>query len=193
MDKNSRRIVPPLPPHLAKAALRAKTKRILREKHIVDLKKDPVFASAYELSGHSNAGKKQKSSVWLVTINSNKAYSAMSELDKRKFKQFGDYVMSPSNFTKFLQDRTSPSNSTQHIDNLDLEHQFEVGAKMDRLHLHGLAKLTHHGFYSLRANAIRDFARKCLGYTINLQSPVSSDATQLWRQYISKSANKVSL
>ena len=187
MSEGGGRVVPPLPPALAKASLRAKTRRILREKHLVDLQKDPVFASAYQMTGHKP--QKERSSVWLITINTNKAYSTMTEEDKKKFKRFADYLMSRSHFLQFLRDATSPTNPAANVDDLQLEHKFEVGTKLDRLHLHGLAKLTHHGFYSLQANAIRDFARKALGYTINLQSPVSSDPTQAWRQYMSKNSS----
>lgn len=137
---------------------------------------------------------KTKSSVWLITLNSQKDINVMSNDQKRMFKDFAEWVFDKDRFAQFyLKDMNSPADPTKNIKSLDIKYQFEVGNEQGRLHIHALVNLKHTGMYRFEANKLRTFAKTALGYGVYLDSPVRSDEVSAMDEYVNKSHQVVTV
>ena len=161
-------------------------------KPAIDLSSDSVLGIDAPAKGTRGSEKKKpRSSVCAVTINLNKPYDGLSADEKARFKQFADYLFDKRNIVKYLTDQTNPSDPKKNIDNLQLDYNFEVGRLHGLLHLHGLIRIQHHGFYRLRLNDIREVARRMFGHAIHLNAPVSGDPIAAWQAYMKKGVHSV--
>lgn len=133
--------------------------------------------------------KKQKSSCWMITINSQKNYDNLSDEDKKLFKKFGDFIMNEEMLKKYYLSDTTSDDINKNITSLKVSHYYEVGDEQNRLHLHGLIQLEHTGYFKLFVNRIREFAKKTLGCNIYLSAPVQSDPIKAYEYYIQKQQN----
>lgn len=158
-----------------------------------NLANDEVFGSIVK-PDIAEVGPKVKSSVWLITINSQKDLDKMSTEQKNNFKDFGSWVFDRDRFVQYyLYDTKEPNNPAKNIKDLSIAYQYEVGDQQGRLHLHGIVKLKHVGHYKFLANNLRAFAKQALGYNIHLNAPVRSDDVGAMEEYIAKSGTVVSV
>ena len=156
------------------------------------LAEDEVFSGENTVRA---ANSTPKSSVWAITVNSNKSLDDLTTDQKKDFRDICNYLFrGETHVLEFVSDR-GQRDTRELIDNVESEMYFETSSsdKGGRLHAHCYLRIEHHGNLILRANDLREFYRKTLGYTIHLHCPVSSDQVSQWRAYISKGANKVDL
>lgn len=148
----------------------------------IDLNDDPIFGSGSTITKDVVAPKKINYSIWNITINSNRDYTKMSDIDKERFKSFADYLFTPDTFRRYITDSKPGDN----IIEINVEKYFEVGESVKRLHLHGQLSTKHRGHLRLEANKIRAVAEKILGYKIHLDSVVTSDHVRAYAEYMKK-------
>lgn len=139
--------------------------------------------------------RKEKKSIFNITINSNKNYYNMTAEDKTKFKRLIDYLFTGSqpNILKYLFDATEPTNPMTNIINFHSGATFEVANSNHRLHSHATLEITHNGFYQIRAPDLRTIINKFLGYVchINISSQKISTNSSAWADYMRKGYKEV--
>ena len=157
-----------------------------KEKSAQALVSDPVF-------GHPEEQKQVrspnvKSSVYLVTINLNKAINNLTSADKQKFKDFIEYVFDRNTLlTDYLRDSNGHDPSDV-IESLDIEYHFEVGGTAGRLHAHAYINLQHRGHFTLNVSDIRALGRKVFNDNLHVNVQVTSDPTIRYKNYTRKIA-----
>lgn len=172
----------------------------IKDKKQVVLLADPVLGNqaAPEPNDevHLGGGKRKrertpklKSTVVMVTLNSNKPLASMSAEDKKAFKEMAAQIFSKDVIPEFLSDRTH-DDPKEVIKDIESSYHFEVSGA-DLLHLHGLIKIVHTGFLKWHANRVRDLAVKMLGHNVYLNTPISSDPILAWKQYTEKAQGAV--
>ncbi len=158
-----------------------------------DIAADNVFGSN-KPEVAAEPAPKVKSSVWLVTINSQKDLSNMSTEQKIIFKDFAEWIFDKDRFVSYyLNDLTSPNDPAKNIKDLSIAYQFEVGGQQGRLHLHAIVNLKHTGHFKFKANELRSFAKSSLGYNVHLDAPVRSDDVAAMSEYVAKSGTVVNV
>src|SRR5277367_2320153 len=90
---------------------------------------------------------KTKYSVFMITVNSNSDFQKFSTESKRKFKNLAAYIFS-NNIKKFLTGEGD-------ITDFESDYEIEVGEKQNHVHLHGIVKVEHNGFYQLQTSKLR--------------------------------------
>lgn len=151
---------------------------------------DPVFA---DLAPAKNAGPKVKSSVFLVTFNRNKTLESMSDEDKKKFRDYIDFVMSKENLlTHYLKD-TNGADLNAVIRNIDVERSFELSHDAGLLHAHVYINIQHNGHLTLNIPDMRALARKIFGENIHINVQATSDPTIGYLNYTRKTGTAVEL
>lgn len=153
---------------------------------------DPIFHKPAEVAKEEPTVK-LKSSVFAITINSNKAYETMSEADKLKFKQFVDWVCDENGgLYDYIHDSTS-DDPRENIKELVCEHYFESGTKLGKVHAHVYLSLVHTGHMRILLDDLRCLALKVFGERIFIGIIPSSSPEVAWRNYIRKGDGKVDL
>lgn len=131
---------------------------------------------------------KLRFSVFKWTIVSQQDFGRMSDAEKRQFKNVIDFLFDPNNLPDYLHDRNN-EDSRVNIRDIKEQHYYEVGEKQHRLHVHGVAKLAHVGYYRLDEAKMRAVCLKLLGRAVHLSISASGDADAAWNQYILKMQN----
>lgn len=146
-----------------------------------NLGNDALFAGT---GGRPKTAAKNRYSVWLITLNSNKDIDKMTYQDKKQFKDAMDYVFNRENIFDFFTESTGKGQDA--VVKLNMEHHFEVGPSGGRLHVHALVDITHTGNFRFEANRLRAFLKQALGYNIYLNAPVSGNQSAAYAQYAAK-------
>lgn len=170
----------------------------IKDRHTVNLLADPILGDgAVEVVDGGAVKKpkkgqrklKEKSTVIMVTLNSNQPLGSMDDKAKTAFKELAAQIFDGNGPVEFLSDRTH-DNPADVIKSIDSKYHFEVSAA-NLLHLHGIIKIVHTGFLKWHANKVRDLAISMLGHNVYLNSPISSDPVHSWEQYIAKTQGAV--
>ena len=134
-----------------------------------------------------------KSSVWHITINSNRSLDSLNKKEKMEFKNINEYLFEKQGIMDFITDAKKAGHDN--IKEVTSEVYFEAssGSGNGRIHSHAYLKIIHSGLLSLQANDLRSFLKRVLGYSCHLDCPVSSDSEFAWNQYIKKNQNKIDL
>jgi len=72
------------------------------------------------------------------------------------------------------------------MDSSIVKYKPEVGPLKDRLHIHALVAIEHHGFYSFEANRLRAECKRVFGHSVYLSAPISSNERVKWQNYLLK-------
>jgi len=151
---------------------------------VAKLQSDEVFGSNNEDQAIPKG--KLKSSIYLITINSNKTLESMSSAEKKQFKDFVEFVFSQDN----LKDNYIVDNHGLDvngiIESFELESHFEVSPKTNRIHCHIYINIQHRGHISFRIDDIRALAAKIFPDKIYISFSVSSDPTIAMKNYTRK-------
>lgn len=152
------------------------------------LKNDPVFGA-----DHLPAQSKLKSTIYLLTINSNKSLENMSNADKETFKKFVDFILDRDNLIKdYIHDATC-DNPEETIESIEVERYFEIGNVSKLLHMHAYINIQHHGHLSLNITDIRALARKIFNENLHINVMATSDPSIGYKNYARKNQYKIDL
>lgn len=143
-------------------------------------------ADTFAKSEKKDVGKKIKSSVFLITINSQKDYQKMSAAQRDRFKKMTNYLFTENNIMKFLLDKNSPDDNEKNLESIEMKHNLEIGEIAGRYHLHALVNVTHTSMYTVELAKLKMFLEKSLGYRPFVNVTVSSDPSKAMEQYINK-------
>ena len=172
-----------------------KHKNTIKAKEGYDLSKDEVFGNPDKKEPEV---KKEKVSYsnFKITINSQKDITKMSKEQKETFKKFIDFIFHDDNLELFLIDVSNKDGVfNDNIIDITKDYYFEVGDEQHRLHTHAQLNLKHKGYYKFNISAIREMAKKILGYSLHINVQASSDPVAAWNNYIKKksTANVIEL
>lgn len=137
-------------------------------------------------NGIKKAEAKMRSSIFLITLNSNKSYDKMTEAERKKFENFAKYLFNKHNILKYVTDRTNPKDVSKNLKSIDTRFQYEVGPTSRKYHLHGIVKIEHSGMYWIDQAKMRNVAKDVLGYNIHLNIAVTKDSSLDIENYIQK-------
>lgn len=122
----------------------------------------------------------------MITLNLNEKFSNMTTEQRKNFKQFAVDLFDKKQILNYFKDRENPSNPLANIQNVEIKWKPEVGPQQGKLHLHALVAITHTGFYTFKANALRSLATETFGHNVYLSCPVSSNERVKWESYLQK-------
>jgi hypothetical protein len=163
------------------------------------MQKDEVFGDdAAALQQHDTqlprSKGKVKSSVYLITINSNKTLESLNKNEKKQFKDYVDFIFAEQNLKDNYIIDNHGDDINDIIESIDIEHHFEISPVTNRLHCHAYINIQHHGHISFKINDIRALAAKIFKDKIYINLSVSSDPTIAIKNYTRKmNENKVEL
>lgn len=150
------------------------------------LAEDPIFKS------NEPPKRKTNKSVFLITINTNKDYTKMSNEQKKLFNDFGTWLFGEDHGIKhFLIDSTNEDNMENIIDYDDMSAKYEVGEEFKKLHFHAMVVIEHTGKYQIDTEALRGVANKIFGYTPYINVRGRPDTQKAIIEYASKYKNFV--
>ncbi len=154
---------------------------------------DPIFQGPAAQKADVAAPEKLKSSVYAITLNSNKPYDSMSDSDKQRFKQFVDWVCDENGgLYDYISDSTS-DDPRENIKEVICEHYFESGSKLGLVHAHVYLSLVHTGHMRILLDDLRALAKKVFGEKIFIGVIASSNPDVAYRTYIRKNTGRVDL
>lgn len=120
-------------------------------------------------------------SNFMITINSNIDYDKMTDEEKTKFKNIAKYVFS-NNIQKYVQF----SEDGKSIYSIEPTYRFEIAPTNNRLHLHGIIKITHNSKIKLDLNQLRKIINASFEQNVHLNVIAKGDETKMWEDYINK-------
>src|SRR6185437_6311046 len=101
-------------------------------------------------------GRKPRSTDVYITLNLNEVFKDMSRERKVLFRDFCEQLFGPrKGILLYFRDREHPLDPLVNMDSSIVKYKPEVGPLKDRLHIHALVAIEHHGFYSFEANRLR--------------------------------------
>ena len=122
----------------------------------------------------------------MLTLNLNESFVNMTEEQKIRFRDFMVRLFDDREILQYFEDKFSPENPLANIASVEVKWRPEVGPSQGKLHVHALVAIEHHGFFSFKANKLREDCRKYFGHAVYLQCPISSNARTKWLNYINK-------
>lgn len=126
-----------------------------------------------------------KRSDFALTINLNKTVAGLSDEQSHMFKLLSEYLFDCGGIEDFIVDL---KDGVTTILNQFVEHNFEVGEKFGKLHVHSLIHLKHDGKVRLDIPRLRDFIDDAMGYKvhINVQAIKGGGTVGDWLKYMRK-------
>ena len=157
------------------------------------LQADPILGSGAGGNAPTTPPEKLNSSVYAITINRNKTLNQLSDGEKRKFREFIEYVCDQEQgLYDYVHDSTT-DDPRENIREVICEHFFEAGSLNGLVHAHIYLSIVHTGHIRLLVEDIRALARRVFGESIWVQVSATSDPAVAYRNYIRKGTGKVSL
>ena len=154
-----------------------------KEEKAAKLQTDDVFGNDEQTEAHKG---KLRSSIYLITINSNKTLESLSIAEKKRFKDFVDFVFTDENLKENYIVDNNGMDVNEITESLEIEYHFEVSPKNNRLHCHIYINIQHRGHISFRIDEIRGLANKVFPDKIYISFSVSSDPTIAMKNYTRK-------
>lgn len=118
--------------------------------------------------------KKNKKSVFLLSINTNKTVAKMTEEDKVNFKIVAKYLFDDHGvFDDFVIKRygREKPESDLIVDQMS-DFNYEISPETQRLHLHGVIDIEHKSNLLIDLPALREYVNETMGYKLNVNLKV---------------------
>lgn len=133
----------------------------------------------------------KKYSVFMVTINSNVDHDKATDDQKESFKKIAKYVFS-NHIQKYI---TFIDEKHKDIYSIDSQYRFEIAPTNNRLHLHGIIKISHNSKIKLDIPSLRELINRAWKQSVHLNIKGKGDDTKAWEDYMNKgkSANVIQL
>jgi hypothetical protein len=131
-----------------------------------------------------------KRSDFALTINLNKTVDGLSERQQQMFKLISEYLFDCEGIDDFVKDMKDDGKTN--IISRYIDHNFEVGEKFGKLHVHSLIQIKHDGMIQIDIPRLRAFIDDAMGYNvhINLQAIKGGGTVGDWLRYIRKKESK---
>ena len=150
------------------------------------LNNDPIFNEGISKNITKSAADKVKSSVYLLTINTNKALENLDDLYKTQFKTFVEFLLNKDNLIDNYIIENHGEDPRSIIESVQIEHHYEISPKTNRLHAHGYINIQHNGHIKLNLEDMRALAKKIFNENIYINCSVSSDPSIAMLNYTRK-------
>ena len=134
--------------------------------------------------------KKSKYSLFMITINSNKDISKLSDEDQDKFKSFIGYLYDNNKpaILDLVEDRRKDIDPKDVIEEYSVENYNEITPKSgNRLHNHALLRIKHNGMLYVNQAVLREMAEKLFDSKFHINIKGTNDSQKMLEQYITKS------
>ena len=125
---------------------------------------------------------KPKSSIFLITINSNQQYSKMDEDRVKLFKNLVKFITDPDEVKQFIKIIQGDEDC---IKNIEIKKTFESSTK-DLLHSHIYLDIDHNGLIQIKIPKLRAFINKKWGSNVHLNIQASKNSQKLLEAYLDK-------
>lgn len=141
---------------------------------------------------NTESKKKSKYSLFMITINSNKDISKLSDEDQEKFKSFIGYLYDNNKpaILDLVEDRRKDIDPKDVIEEYSTENYNEISPKSgNRLHNHALLRIKHNGMLYVNQAVLREMAEKLFDSKFHINIKGANDSQKMIEQYISKAEN----
>lgn len=112
---------------------------------------------------------KNKKSVFLVTINSNKTLDSMNEQDRNNFKSITKTLFDDDGIFDYLVKRYGGViPEPEVIVDKFSDYNYEIGEEAGRLHMHGIVDVEHKSNILIDIARLRNYINEVMGYPVHV-------------------------
>lgn len=149
------------------------------------LQNDEVFGNSNVAPDIQPKGK-VKSSIYLVTVNTNKTLESLSASEKKQFKDFIGFIFDKQNLIdNYIIDNYGQA-MADILESIEVEYHFEISPQNNRLHCHAYVAVEHYGHIRLNIDDMRALAKKIFPTNIYINATATSDKTVAMKNYTRK-------